>query len=168
MIPICRRYAELWHFTQLSPNRYYTGDSLRKARFRFGLNNKNTKRQMSGDIKRMAVRLRDVQLECTPAERLLKRVANIENAIVYADPPYASTDTSPYELGDVDTDQLSDLLLAQKGRVAISGYPGEWDNLGWKMYTTISERIQINGKREPRTTCLWLNYTPPSSPLHEI
>ena len=79
-------------------------------------------------------RLRNVQLECRPALDILKRVADKPHAVIYCDPPYMQTDTSAYQVCRVDIDRLTDLLLAQRGRVAISGVHDEWDHLGWQRH----------------------------------
>ena len=55
---------------------------------------------------------------------------------------------------------LTEALQAQKGQFAISGYPGEWDHLGWVLRTHANVR-RLRGKGEPRLECLWMNYEPP-------
>ena len=102
-------------------------------------------------------RLRNVQLECADALALLERTAQEERAVIYADPPYPSANTTPYRFGALDYKRLGELLQAQRGAVAVSGYPGEWDGLGWEEERAAATRYQINGVGEPRTECLWIN-----------
>jgi len=109
-------------------------------------------------IKELATRLRKVHLECCDAVKLLRETQNINNAVIYCDPPYSLADTSPY-VEEVDRDELMPLLLSQQGKVAISGYGDEWDCLDWHRseYQTFTK--QIRGGSE-RIEVLWTNYKP--------
>ena len=111
----------------------------------------------------LATRLKNVQLESRDACAILERVAAFDNALVYCDPPYRTSDIRHYEAPPVDWDRLTDLLLAQTGRVAISGYHDEWDHLpGWQRYeyqTFCSVADNPAGElRAGRTERLWTNY----------
>ena len=109
-------------------------------------------------IDHLSARLRYVQLESTDALALLERTADLPWAVIYADPPYPSANTTPYALGELDYGRLGELLQAQTGAVAISGYPGEWDSLGWERQEKLALRKNINaGQSEPRVECLWRN-----------
>ena len=105
----------------------------------------------------LADRIRAVQLECRDATDILKRIAGFQDAVVYADPPYPTADTSPYTINQVDMKALADLFQAQKGAVAVSGYGSEWDMLGWARVEMACLRRQIKNNSEPRTEVLWLN-----------
>ena len=52
------------------------------------------------------------------------------------------------------------MLKAQRGKVAVSGYPGEWDHLDWQQ--TEREALAFGnghaGEVESRTKVLWTNY----------
>ena len=104
----------------------------------------------------LAIRMCNVQVENRSAESLLERVADIPYALVYCDPPYYSAKRQ-YSHNDVDVDALTDLFQRQKGSVAISGYDGEWDHLGWrrveKDVTTMASE-----QRTQRTEMLWMNF----------
>ena len=105
-----------------------------------------------------------MQIDCEDAIDSMARVAHIERAVIYVDPPYLTSDTSPYRYNEVDKDKLTEVLLSMQGNVAISGYRNEWDHLGWRKeeYSTI--RVHIYSKSrgqdhsDERTEVLWMNY----------
>ena len=114
----------------------------------------------------LAERMRLVQLENRDALEILDRTKKFSNSLVYCDPPYRTADSGGYRKGcrEVDVDALTDILLQQKGHVAISGYGDEWDHLGWvclrKEYTfrgthTVSGS---NAKVGRRVEKLWVNW----------
>lgn len=115
---------------------------------------------------RLSERLRDVTILEGDALKILAKVASEEDAVVYCDPPYRdsfvesyATDTYP------DVDDMIDLLQAQKGKVALSGYGDEWDVLGWEKhqketYTPLGTTKEINAKVSLRTESVWCNYKP--------
>ena len=113
--------------------------------------------QSAEDFALLAERLRKVQLENTDALELLERTADCDYAVIYCAPPYSTANTTPYSMGRVDFDRLGELLQAQKGAVAISGYEGEWDCLGWAAEWRQSVRRQIARNGEPRVEVLWRN-----------
>ena len=106
-------------------------------------------------------RIRSVQIYERDAIELLSGIADMPYAVIYCDPPYQTANTSPYRYGDIDKDELTAALLAQKGFVAISGYGDEWEHLGWRCETKSALRRQINGRGERRIEKLWLNQDPP-------
>ena len=106
-------------------------------------------------------RIRDVQLECGDAVKLLGKLAALDYAVIYCDPPYAQADKR-YYAHDVDRAALADVLIAQQGRVAIGGYGDEWDALGWQRHerrTTLSSHLR---DQPERVEVLWTNYSPPN------
>ena len=114
-------------------------------------------RHTAAEISRLAERMRNVQLENVDALDLLERTAGCDYAVIYCDPPYPTANTTPYAMGGLDFDRLGELLQAQLGAVAISGYAGEWDCLGWAAERKQALRPQIAGGGEPRTEVLWRN-----------
>ena len=116
-------------------------------------------------LKVLHERMKNVQVECKDALVVLDRMKNIDHAVIYCDPPYATADTSQYTIDAVDTDKMGEILLKQSGRVAISGYGKEWDHLGWHKeelevpYIHVGEHT--DNLAEVRTECLWMNYAPP-------
>ena len=105
----------------------------------------------------MARRLQTVQLESVDAVMLIERIKGYDHAVIYCDPPYPTANRSPYSHDTVDYALLAELLTVQQGAVAISGYPGEWDCLGWESESQRHGRSQINGKVIERTEVLWRN-----------
>ena len=139
-------------------------------------------------VMNLAKRLRHVQIENKDAFDILKRVASIDEAVVYCDPPYSTADTSPYKCAISDKEAMKEVLLRQEGACAISGYNDEWDNLGWIRRDKVQEgacaisgyndewdnlgwiRTEIKSKTNgigkqshrnlPRIEVLWTNFVP--------
>ena len=107
-------------------------------------------------------RIGNVQLFCRPAEKILTRTADLEHAVIYVDPPYRTADTSAYVVCELDSGELAEILQAQRGQVAISGYADEWDLLNWQRHELETSHRGIadtrNGNASPRTEVLWTNY----------
>ena len=114
----------------------------------------------------LARRLESVQLDNTCALTLLERTAGLPHAVIYADPPYLTGSNTPYLHDGVSAHALADALLAQQGRVALSGNAGDWDDYlpGWhtSLYSTHRHNYLGSGVATvtPRTECLWTNYPP--------
>ena len=114
-------------------------------------------------VNRLAERMRFVQLERRNGLEILDKISHIDKTVVYVDPPYRTANTSAYVHSDVDVDKLTDLLLEQKGFVAISGYRDEWDHLEWYRYekdTSFAGTHSTKGTDAPsgkRTEVLWIN-----------
>lgn len=106
-------------------------------------------------------RIKDVVLEVRPASETLAWSAKFSNATVYCDPPYSSADTSPYAFA-ADKDELVDLMRAQNGRVAISGYGDEWDLLGWQRHEkkVNAHSGALHSRAPKRVEVLWTNFEP--------
>ena len=120
-------------------------------------------------IAALAERICEVQLENRPAEEILERTARERRAVVYADPPYkyAADPGDTYRRFSYDEGKLTDVLLAQQGRVAVSGYGDEWDHLGWERHEHIVKASSVGGDeaRVSRTEVLWTNFEPPQRRL---
>lgn len=103
-------------------------------------------------------RMKHVVIRNVDAIELLERMANSGDAVIYCDPPYATADTSLYRV-DVQHD-LTDVLMSQAGKVAISGYNNEWDHLDWQRHELVVKYANgILGEKQPdRTEVLWTNY----------
>ena len=114
-------------------------------------------------LKALAERMRYVQLECTDAVSLLERVARHADSLTYVDPPYRSVSSSPYRHA-IDHEALVAACLAASGRIAVSGYRGEYPELeeaGWNrydhdVYTGAPSPDADN--RAPRVESLWMNF----------
>ena len=112
----------------------------------------------------LATRMRDVYLDDRGAVSMLTRIARCRGAIVYCDPPYHDyADVSPYGTSPIDRGDMRTLLLAQTGRVAISGYGDAWDDLGWQRHELMTSTRQMASRkrRSPRTEVLWTSYDAP-------
>ena len=100
---------------------------------RFAGPQKDWRAGMDTGLVALAERIRNVELENRDACDLLERCARERDAVIYVDPPYAGTVgyEGAYQHID-DRERLRDVLLEQRGKVAVSGYGTEWDDLGWK------------------------------------
>ena len=113
----------------------------------------------------LAARLRDVQLECRPAEEVLEGTLGCESMVVYCDPPYHTTDRR-YANNTVEVEVVAALLREHKGEVAISGYDAEWDCLGWERSECDTTSAVVRGRGEStRRNVLWTNYAPPQGDM---
>ena len=109
----------------------------------------------------VAKRFWNVQLENTDAVNLLERLCGIERAVIYVDPPYLTAFTQPYNVNQIDVEQMRELLSAQIGQVAISGYADEWDSLDWQRHelkTTRTNKPHESKGARPVVEVLWTNY----------
>ena len=120
-------------------------------------------RWRSDRVELLAERFWNVQIECLPAEKLLERLVEESHVVIYVDPPYPTANTEPYNVCEVDVPLLSELLLAQTGHVAISGFRDEWDHLGWERYEKEGIRHARPGEKKKDATVvtevLWTNYS---------
>lgn len=109
-------------------------------------------------IEALCDRLRDVQLECTPAAELLTRTRTVADAVIYCDPPYWKAARYRHQLDLDERAELVPLLQAQAGIVAVSGYGDEWDDLGWRRleHATITSMVKRRDMKR-RTEVLWIN-----------
>ena len=116
----------------------------------------------------LSKRLEGVVLENTDAVELLHKITttkclrsqNLEDVVVYVDPPYPST-TCHYSQG-IDTFALVEALKAQKGFCAVSGVGDEWDCLGWERHEFREEKISQafaleTGEHATMVEVLWTN-----------
>ena len=129
---------------------------------RYKTTNGARKRWYTRDVKILINRMLNVQIENRDAIELLRRLERESDTLIYVDPPYTSADITVYGVYDFDEKALSETLLKQEGKVAISGYNDEWDNLGWdrhehktkyNLLKTTGEAVYV-----PRTEVLWTNY----------
>ena len=113
-------------------------------------------------IDKIYERTKTIQFDCRDALVLLDRTKNKEKTHIYIDPPYPGT--TGYRM-TVDQNDLDTLLLAQKGRVAVSGYANDRPRLekeGWRVeYFNRSTTFASQGKATKQREALWMNYDPP-------
>ena len=126
-------------------------------------NDHNNLSRIAGRLSALAERIRYIQLNNRDGIKTLEMVASVTNAVVYCDPPYQSSDISLYTHGAIDIDAMTAALLAQRGRIAVSGYGDEWEHLGWRLaeFDTYSYAGGYPGSPQGiRTEKLWMNYPP--------
>ena len=101
-------------------------------------------------------RIINVQLENRDAADVIDRVGRVQDSLTYADPPYSLKHRYWH---DIDRERLTDSLLACRGRAAVSGYPGDWDHLGWTAHCfSTRQHLLVPNVAKPRTEVLWTNY----------
>ena len=141
------------------------GDNAAPSNFRrvYAVNVGSLGKWRSERVMYLSERLFNVQLLCEDALGLLERTRDKNHMVIYCDPPYYTADTSAYRLNELDYDKMADVLLAQKGRVAVSGYGDEWDKLGWERHEKETRFYGIgqNASQKPskRVEVLWTNYS---------
>ena len=118
-----------------------------------------------GNLAQIAERIKDLQLDNRDMCDVLTATQRVSDIMVYVDPPYPTAITEAYFETDASFDRaaVAELLLAQCGDVAVSGYEGDWPELteaGWDLHTL---DVQLAASRhnlsDRRTECLWTNYT---------
>lgn len=117
--------------------------------------------ELPGWILQAVTRLKEAQIECMDAERLIPRF-NRTDVLLYADPPYLPSTRKikkqyAHEMTDADHVRMLELLLQHKGPVMLSGYDNEMYNMalnGWQKHqteTTVEKGLH-------RTETLWTNF----------
>ena len=112
-------------------------------------------------------RLERVTFLNEPATKTLKRLERYDHAVVYVDPPYASATTAAYGVDQQDYEATLDTLKRQTGRVAVSGYNDDWDELGWHRHEFDTVGTMLGGSK-PTTEVLWTNYEAAQQPRRLI
>lgn len=102
----------------------------------------------------LAVRIQNVQIECTDALRII-RARDYDEAFHYCDPPYYNSDCGHYDGYTIDDfENLLKLLSEVKGRFLMSSYPSEilkkyTEDNGWNV-RTIEQSVSVaNGTGKP-------------------
>jgi len=81
---------------------------------------RNKRRAFTKDL---ALRLQQVDIECTDALRIIKS-RDTEATFVYADPPYIGSDQGHYDgYSEADFEALLQVLSTMKGKFLLSSYP---------------------------------------------
>ena len=176
--PIDRALDTLTDAEQARSALYFTvvlGDSIQhhdgKATWSASTDHATRIPHLAARIAPLAERMASVRLDHRPAIDILARWQNEPRAITYLDPPYIQGGAA-YPSGDLADHQAhAELLLAQNGRVLVSGYRGDWhqlDDAGWHRHElTVLSPIAAamtasNPDADPtRIECVWTNYDPP-------
>ena len=111
------------------------------------------------DIDYCCQRLSNVQLPQRDGIDVMMSVAKHPHVDMYCDPPYPSSSQDCYS-HTIDIDAMTEALLAQQGRVLVSGLGDEWDHLGWRVaeYVRDDTSAKLSGGASYRTEKLWMNY----------
>ena len=117
------------------------------------------------EVKRLADRLRYVQLETRDASATLEALADRPEYSIYVDPPYSAADTKAYGYDLQDRTRFAELLQAQQGAVAVSGYGTEWDSLSWERTEFPAKYVDAKGDTTDRREVVWCNFAPPGGSL---
>lgn len=111
----------------------------------------------------IADRLKNAQIECRPAVKLINDY-NAIDTLIYADPPYLKNvrTSRMYRkemLEDAEHIELIKALLDHKGSVILSGYDNDLYNellTGWHK----EQKSGHANSAEARTETLWMNFQP--------
>lgn len=101
-------------------------------------------------------RLASVRVACRDACDFAELVFGKDDAVVYCDPPYF-TAAYDYEKDVLDVDRFAGLLAGAKARVLVSGYPGEWDMLGWE-FRDWDRQVPSSVDKKVVVERVWANY----------
>jgi len=113
-----------------------------------------------------AIRLQNVQIECTDALRIINSRDSIDS-FFYCDPPYYNSDCGHYDgYSKDDFENLLKLLSEVKGKFILSSYPSDllteytkrnkWINKTFNMEVSVNKGSG-NGKK--KTEVLTMNYS---------
>lgn len=123
----------------------------------------NKKEAFSEDL---AIRLQNVQLECTDALRVIFS-RDTEQSFFYCDPPYYNSDCGHYDGYSVaDFEALLQMLASIKGKFLLSSYPSDLltrytKENGWQTQI-IEQTVSVNaksGKRKGKLEVLTANFS---------
>jgi DNA adenine methylase len=98
----------------------------------------------------LAIRLQNVQLECTDALYVINS-RDSANSFFYCDPPYYNSDCGHYDGYSLeDFEKLLDTLSKIKGKFLLSSYPSEvllkaTKKYKWNMWS-LEQRVTVNAK----------------------
>jgi DNA adenine methylase len=112
-----------------------------------------------------AIRLQEVQIECTDAIRIIKSRDSV-NSLFYCDPPYYNSDCAHYDGYTIeDYEGLLKTLSKIKGKFLLSSYPSDvlsdfaksnnWKQAHIEQTVTVATK---SGKRKAKTEVLTGNY----------
>jgi len=114
----------------------------------------------------LAIRLQNVQLECTDAIRIIQSRDTVDS-FFYCDPPYFNSDMGHYDgYTESDFEGLLNTLSKIKGKFLLSSYPSAllsryvkkfaWDKVQFDM--TVSVNAKATGARKKKIEVLTANY----------
>jgi DNA adenine methylase len=113
----------------------------------------------------LAIRLQNVQIECTDALRIILS-RDQEESFFYCDPPYFNSDCGHYDgYSKQDFEMLLQTLSKIKGKFLLSSYPSELlkeykEAYGWFQHS-VEQEVTVannNGKRKAKIEVMTANY----------
>ena len=133
---------------------------------RSGQTPKSITNKREGFTEDYAVRLQNVQIECTGALRII-RSFDAPDAFFYIDPPYYNSDMGHYDgYTKEDYTELLELLSEIKGKFLLSSYPSDilkeyiiknsWQQIGKTMSLSVSH--PLSGKKRQKRELLTANF----------
>ena len=129
----------------------------------------NTAKMLRGYVDRFGPvldRIKNISLECRPAQEVIQEYGRFDRTLLYLDPPYLLSTRNgrlayKHEMRDQDHKDMLDLILACKSNVVLSGYCNPLYNDALKQW----ERVEIQAysgnadtNRSIRTEVLWANF----------
>ena len=128
-----------------------------------------------GQIKALAERIKALQIDaardaCDFLERIFEKNWVKRELLIYCDPPYQVESSDDVYTKSLDFERMKDILrnAPEHAKIAISGYPGDYDDLGWRLERKKVKHFSAGprtGERPDRLECLWMNYDDESLPL---
>jgi len=122
-----------------------------------------------------AIRIQNVQIECTDALRVI-RARDYEKAFIYVDPPYYNSDCGHYDGYSIeDFEELLKTLAGIKGKFLLSSYPSDilkryTKENGWytkSIEQTVSVANSTGAPGKKKTEMMTANYDL-SNPKNEL
>lgn len=122
----------------------------------------NKKKSFTEDY---AIRLQNVQVECTDALRIIDS-RDTKESFFYCDPPYFNSDCGHYDgYSKQDFENLLKLLSGIKGKFLLSSYPSDilteyskankWHTISFQQQVSVGAK---SGKQKPKIEVLTANY----------
>ena len=115
----------------------------------------------SEHVSALSDRIKNVTLLNRDAVDIVKKVRDNEHCMIYCDPPYQGHVGEVYAKG-FDLDVFTEAVTGAKAKIAISGYPGDFDHLeGFQRHEFQSiSWMAVRNKQDDRTRteCLWINF----------
>lgn len=131
-----------------------------------GTTSKKIKNKREGFTEDFAIRLQNIQIECTDALRIIKS-RDSKDSFFYCDPPYYNSDCGHYDGYSIeDFENLLKLLSQIEGKFILSSYPSPilkrytqefgWTNKSYDFIVSVANSTGKSGKN--KTEVLTANF----------
>ena len=124
-------------------------------------------RGVGENMAKLHQRISVIEIENVCVLKLLDKLKDVSDTVIYCDPPYPSKKQNEYNFDIPNMSDFVDLLKKQKGRVAVSSYDGDFDVLDWHKELLDVQVAKTNnwGDSEKdhtlnRVEALWTNFEP--------